>query len=242
MVMITVQEAFTQAQAYVREVLGDKEYTLEEVEQDSYKGQAGLAHHSRVSKATHDGAGVDACNRGWFATRVQDGPGGCHDRSGDRDEAGELMTEFDRFDQNARARGIPIDTNLIVLLIVGSVNRERTPLFKRTSSYTPADWDLLTGILEQIPRRYAIPHVLSEVSALPDLKGPELEIARDILRQWILLIQALPISSLDASSSPYYQRLGLTDAALQLAAKQQGTPAWGIQNHWTTLQNALKRA
>lgn len=132
------------------------------------------------------------------------------------------MTEFDRFDQNARARGILIDTNLIVLLIVGAVNRDRIPLFKRTSSYTPADWDLLTGILEQIPRRYAIPHILSEVSALTDLKGPELEIARHILHKWISLVQELPISSLDACASPYYQRLGLTDAALSLAARQQG--------------------
>ena len=39
MVMVSVQEAFTQAQGYAREVLGEKEYTLEEVEQDSYKGR-----------------------------------------------------------------------------------------------------------------------------------------------------------------------------------------------------------
>ena len=37
MVVVTMQEALAQAQAYAREVLGDREYTLEEVEQDSYK-------------------------------------------------------------------------------------------------------------------------------------------------------------------------------------------------------------
>jgi hypothetical protein len=132
------------------------------------------------------------------------------------------MTEFDRFDNNARAKGILIDSNLIVLLIVGSVNRERIPFFKRTSSYAPMDWDVLTGILEQIPRRYAIPHVLSEVSTLTDMKGPERALARDKLRGWISLVQEVPISSLDACGSPYYQRLGLTDAALSLAAKELG--------------------
>jgi hypothetical protein len=35
--MVTVQEAFTRAKDYAREVLGDMPYTLEEVEQDSYK-------------------------------------------------------------------------------------------------------------------------------------------------------------------------------------------------------------
>jgi hypothetical protein len=37
--MVTVQEAFTRAKEYAREVLGDIAYTLEEVEQDSYKGR-----------------------------------------------------------------------------------------------------------------------------------------------------------------------------------------------------------
>ena len=59
------------------------------------------------------------------------------------------MTELDRFDQNARNRGVLIDTNLLVLLIVGLVNPLRIARFKRTSHYNFADWDLLTGILER---------------------------------------------------------------------------------------------
>jgi len=132
------------------------------------------------------------------------------------------MTAFERFDQNARSNGILIDTNLLVLLVVGSVNRDRIPRFKRTSNYTPADWDLLMGILEQIPRRYSIAHVLAEVSSLTDLKGPELEIAREILHKAISLLEELPIASLDACGFTWYRRLGLTDAAIGLAAKQRG--------------------
>jgi hypothetical protein len=37
--MVTVQEAFTRAQEYARELLGDKEYSLEEVEREDYKGR-----------------------------------------------------------------------------------------------------------------------------------------------------------------------------------------------------------
>jgi len=132
------------------------------------------------------------------------------------------MTAFERFDQNARSNGILIDTNLLVLLVVGSVNRDRIPRFKRTSNYTPADWDLLMGILEQIPRRYSIAHVLAEVSSLTDLKGPELEIAREILHKAISLLEELPIASLDACGFTWYRWLGLTDAAIGLAAKQRG--------------------
>jgi predicted nucleic acid-binding protein len=132
------------------------------------------------------------------------------------------MTDIERFDRNARSRGLFIDANLLVLLIVGSVNRERIARFKRTSEYTSADWDLLTGLLEHAPRRYATPHVLAEVSTLIDLKGPELETAREILHNAISLMEEVPISSVDACGSIYYRRLGLTDAAIALAAKQQG--------------------
>jgi hypothetical protein len=132
------------------------------------------------------------------------------------------MSDFTRFEQNTRSKGILLDTNLLVLLIVGFVNRDRIPHFKRTTQYTPADWDLLTGILEQIPHRYTIPHILAEVSSLIDMKGPELEIARSVLHKLIALIRELPLCSIDACTSVYYNRLGLTDAAIGLAAKQQG--------------------
>ena len=132
------------------------------------------------------------------------------------------MSDFDRFDQNAPLRGVLIDTNLLVLLIVGSVNRDRIHGFKRTSDYSPADWDLLTGLLEKIPRRFATAHILAEVSNLTDLREPELETARDILRNFISQIEELAIPSSDACKSTYYYRLGLTDAAIGLAAKQRG--------------------
>lgn len=37
--MITPQDAFTRARQYATELLGEKEYTLEEMEQDAYKGR-----------------------------------------------------------------------------------------------------------------------------------------------------------------------------------------------------------
>lgn len=132
------------------------------------------------------------------------------------------MSDFVRFDQNTRSRGVLVDTNLLVLLIVGSVNRDRIPHFKRTSQYTQSDWDLLTGILEQIEMRLTIPHVLSEVSALTDMKGPERDDARAVLRAAIALMQELPVNSLEACTETCYTNLGLTDAALGMAARQTG--------------------
>lgn len=53
------------------------------------------------------------------------------------------MSDLHDFDRNVRANGILIDTNLLVLLIVYFVNRDRIARFKRTTGYSAADWDLL---------------------------------------------------------------------------------------------------
>jgi rRNA-processing protein FCF1 len=132
------------------------------------------------------------------------------------------MTSFEDFDRNARINGILVDTNLLVLLIVGSVNRERVSQFKRTSDYSPADWDPLIGILEQISRRYTLPHVLAEVSTLTDLKGTELEAARAIFRNLIATMSELDVRSAEACANVLFVRLGLTDSAIAVAAKVRG--------------------
>lgn len=132
------------------------------------------------------------------------------------------MTDLRDFDRNARLNGLLVDTNLLVLLVIGSVNRDRIARFKPTTDYSPADWDLLIGILEQISQRYAIPHVLAEVSTLSDMKGPEIEVARIVLRNLIGQMLGLKIASAEACSNPLYLRLGLTDAAIAQAGKLQG--------------------
>ena len=77
--------------------------------------------------------------------------------------------------------------------------------------------------MDPIQRQYSIAHVLAEVSNLTDLKGEEeRETAREMLHDTISQMEELPIASLDACESPYYRRLGLTDAAIGLAVKQRG--------------------
>ena len=112
------------------------------------------------------------------------------------------MADLDDFDRNARANGLLLDTNLLVLLIVGSVNRDRIARFKRTTDYSSADWDLLTGMLEQISQRYTLPHVLAEVSALTDMKGPELGVARTVLLRLVGQLREIQITSADACGTP----------------------------------------
>ena len=74
---------------------------------------------------------------------------------------------------SATSAGLLVDTNLLVLFAVGTVNRNRIETFKRTCQYTKAEYDLLVRVLGNFERLYTVAHVLAEVSNLTDLPGAE---------------------------------------------------------------------
>ena len=113
-----------------------------------------------------------------------------------------------------RSKGALVDANLLVLLLVGMTNRRRIPEFKRTRNFTVEDFDLLKRLISCFGKLITTPHVLSQVSDLTDLRGPEGRQVRKLLR--ILVDQA--DESYDCGAvlvaDPIFERLGLTDAAI----------------------------
>src|ERR1039458_1874586 len=84
--------------------------------------------------------------------------------------------------------GLLVDTNLLVLYAVGTVNRNRIETFKRTRQYTMDDYDLLVRMLGNFEHLYTVAHVLAEVSNLTDLPGPERLQARLVLKKTISVL------------------------------------------------------
>ena len=74
-----------------------------------------------------------------------------------------------------RSKGVLVDSNLLVLLLVGLVNKRRIPEFKRTQNFAIEDFDTLSELVEWLGPLRTTPHVLSQVSDLTDLYGRELE-------------------------------------------------------------------
>jgi hypothetical protein len=113
-----------------------------------------------------------------------------------------------------RAKGVLVDTNLLVLFLVGTVSRHRILNFKRTGDFTIEDFDLLVRLIDWFGKLIATPHVLSQVSDLTDLTGNELTKIRELFKVLVETIE----ESYDASrllvSDPAFKRLGLTDAAI----------------------------
>jgi len=115
--------------------------------------------------------------------------------------------------------GLLVDTNLLVLFAVGTVNRNRIELFKRTRQYTKSDFDLLLRVLEKFNTLYTVAHVLAEVSNLSDLPGPERQRVRDVLKKAISVLNEVEMASTRATDDPLYQKLGLVDAAIGAVAR-----------------------
>ena len=117
---------------------------------------------------------------------------------------------FEPFD----AAGLFVDTNLLVLFTIGSVNRSRIEQFKRTSQYTETDYDLLLRVLGKFKTLYTVAHVMAEVSNLTDLSGPEQRQARQVLKETLSVLNEAEMPSTRAADNPLYQDHGLVDAAI----------------------------
>lgn len=118
-----------------------------------------------------------------------------------------------------RSKGILIDTNLLLLLLVGGTPSIKN--FKRTSTYTASDYELLVRLIDQFEKIIATPHILAEVSNLTNgLYGSQLndfyETLKSSLTSIILEIHKPAIEIADNFSlSPY----GLADVGIMAVAK-----------------------
>lgn len=65
-----------------------------------------------------------------------------------------------------RQLGVAIDSNLLLLLWIGSFDRSLIQRFKRTQKYTETDYDLLVSLVARVKLLVTTPNVLTEVSNL----------------------------------------------------------------------------
>jgi hypothetical protein len=114
-----------------------------------------------------------------------------------------------------QGRGVFIDTNLLVLLLVGFVNPSRIPKFKRTQDFSIADFRVLRKLVEWFGKPLvATPHVLSQVSDLTDLSGREAILVRELFRSIVDEIEEQHDNARRLVLHPLFNRFGLGDASV----------------------------
>jgi hypothetical protein len=115
-----------------------------------------------------------------------------------------------------------IDTNLLVLFVVGTAAKEYIAKHKKLTEFTVEDYDRLVKIIARASEVLVTPNTLTETSNLAAyINEPARSKVLDVLRTVIAsAAQERYVPSSVAAERKEFVRLGLADAALlEIAAK-----------------------
>ena len=108
-----------------------------------------------------------------------------------------------------------VDSNLLVLLVVGATDRGLIAKHRRLRNFTEEDYEILLGLVNQIDQILVTPNTLTEASNLLAQHGePERSRFFEVLRILIEENEEIVVTSKTASQNAEFKRLGLTDAGL----------------------------
>jgi rRNA-processing protein FCF1 len=118
-----------------------------------------------------------------------------------------------------RRKGILVDTNILLLYLVGSVSIDLIGRHKRTEKYAPEDYKRLDALLAQFDRVVTTPQVLTEAS---NLAAQVAEPARDdIVAAMSRAVDAMKerhVAAIRLVREDCFIDFGLTDAGIVVAA------------------------
>jgi rRNA-processing protein FCF1 len=117
-----------------------------------------------------------------------------------------------------------LDTNVLLLLVVGFSSTSYIAEHKRTYQFSISDFENLQRLLAQFTSQSTVPHVLTEASNLLDTgHGRMREDIFKVLKAYICNQSEIDIPSQNGANSTVFNRLGLTDAILYEAASKGAT-------------------
>lgn len=115
-----------------------------------------------------------------------------------------------------------IDTNLLILLIVGLTEEKMIGKHRRTREYDKESYDLLIDSLEDFSEILITPHILAETSNLiRQCEEPLKTKVGECLSELISKSEELQMAAATVVRRPEYLRIGLTDAGI-LQAQEGG--------------------
>jgi hypothetical protein len=130
------------------------------------------------------------------------------------------MTIEEEIFRQHRGKSVILDSNLLLLLLIGGFRLRLIANFKRTAKYSIEDFEVLLRFLGNFSRILTTPHVLTEVSnlanSLPEWQKQEWG---EFFRVRIAQLQEAHETSAEIAQAPGFVLLGLTDAALSRLAQ-----------------------
>lgn len=130
-----------------------------------------------------------------------------------------MRDHLDQLIGRYRQKGVLVDTNLLVLLVIGLYDPDRISSFKRTATYSQSEFETLTSFLDAFDTRLTTPHVLTETSNLiGQLPNDETPKVRSVLRRLVRQLAEKTAPTKDIVSHPSFLSFGLTDSAIRRIA------------------------
>lgn len=139
------------------------------------------------------------------------------------------------------AREAFIDTNLLVLLVVGSVDRKLVGKHRRVRAFTQEDYGDILQMIGALNRLFVTPNILTEASNLLESRKDSRFLDR--LRIFIEKTEETVLASSTAARHNRFPRLGLTDAVLlEIVSERRPLITVDFDLYWATVSAKGARA
>lgn len=114
-----------------------------------------------------------------------------------------------------RTKGLLIDSNLLLVYLVGMLDPDRIPKFKKTMAFTVDEFRLLARFFDVFKKVVTTPNILTEVSNLSGQLPENLCVAfRGGLGDRIPNLEEHYTSSASLATSAHFNKFGLTDSGI----------------------------
>lgn len=147
-----------------------------------------------------------------------------------------------------KRRVLILDANLLLLLVIGSIDPSWIARVAKVQSFSVRDFERLSDIVSRFRTLVVTPHVLTEVSNLAnDLRDEWKDTFANSFRKWIALLEERHTSAGILSQNRLF-RFGITDVSLVEAAPlaliltQDGRFAAQLKSQTDTLALNLETA
>lgn len=127
---------------------------------------------------------------------------------------------IDHLIRKHQSRAILLDANVLLLDVVGGLDRNLIETFKRTRQFTVDDYQRLQRLLSQFNGAVTTPNVLTEVSNLgSQLPVERANLFREALAARIKVLDEKYLASALVGEHAYFIPLGISDAGLAMLAE-----------------------
>ena len=121
-----------------------------------------------------------------------------------------------------RNRGVLIDSNLLMLYLVGEFDPQQISRLRRTKSFVVRDYLVIKGFFNAFSIKITTPNILTEISNLSgDIPAGLRDRFFKLLHVHFERLGEEYLPSKIGAASPMFARFGLTDSVIAEIAKQQ---------------------